>query len=240
LHKKSLEVVTINSLDPTGEVGLIADFRVLTNLEVKPIEVIAGIFLDQEEVIAIDSTALRKQVNLFVNSGSVAAVKTGLLVDRDNIETLATFFEDYRHAVPNLVIDSWIESTEEMPLLTSSAISLAKIRLFPEADLIIAYLSEAERLSGQPIKTVNDMKEAAEAIKVFGSKHVLIRSDVAVEDEFVDILFDGKKHQLLYDKQKPKKAIRQQRDAFASAVITQLALGNNLVSTIKSANKIIG
>lgn len=230
-------ILTIGALEPLGSAGILIDWAVLQSLDIQPVAAVCGVILNDEDVEAIDATLLRRQLSAYVDSVKMEAVKTGLLVTRENIETVATFFEDNQHHVSHLVVDASLESPEEMVLLSSTAISLLKMRLLPMAEIVVAFLSEAERLSGQPVQTITEMKESAEAIKIYGSKFVLVRADRRVDDEWVDVFFDGREHQLLFNKDEPVIDIRRSRDVFSSALSAYLAGGNPMKEAILAAKQ---
>ena len=229
-------VLSIGSLRPMGRSGILVDWAVLQNMGAHPVTVVAGVVINEEDVEAVESSLLRRQLNSFMTEVKIDAVKTGLLVTRENIETIATFFEDNQHHVDHLVVDACLESSEEMVLLSSTAVSLLKMRLLPQAEVVVAYPSEAERLSGQPVKSITEMKEAAEAIKIYGSKYVLIKADRRIDDEWVDVLYDGIEHQLLFIKEEPRINWRLYRDVFSSALAVFLLNSNTVQKAVESAN----
>lgn len=228
-------ILTINALHPGSSSGILIDWAILQHMGIHPFIVIAGVILDEENVEAIDASLLRRQLVSFADKAKMDAVKTGLLITRENIETVATFFEDNQHHVNHLVADVMLESAEEMVYLSSTAISLLKMRLLPLAEITVTYLSEAERLSGQPVKTITEMKEAAEAIKIYGPKFVLVKADRRVDDEWIDIFYDGTEHQLLFYKEDPGIDVRRARDIFSSALAVHLAGGASVRDAVLSA-----
>lgn len=237
MSKIKKPVLTIGALQPIGESGILIDWAALQELGVQPVAAIAGVILNDEDVEAVEASLLRRQLNSFADTVKIGAVKTGLLVNRENIETVATFFEDNEHHVNHLVVDAVLESLEEMVLLSSTAISLLKMRLLPLAEIVTVFLSEAERLSGQPVKTISEMKEAAEAIKIYGSKNVLVMADHQVEQEWLDIFYDGVEHQLLFRKEEPVSDIRIMRDVFSSALSVYLMRGIDIKEAVLAARE---
>lgn len=232
-------ILTIGGFDAEGLIGLAADRTCLLSLGFRPVNVVSGIFLEGGEVAPIPATTVEKQLKSTANLKKVRGLKTGLLATRENVEATATFFEDHKTALHNLVIDSCLDADDESPLLGATAISLLKMRLLPLATLVVAYLSEAERLAGTPVDSIDGMKEAAEAIRVYGAKKVLIKADRLVEGELVDILYDGAEHQFLFAKTAPHGAPRMKRDAFSSAVAAYLTKGLRVKEAIEAAKEFV-
>lgn len=232
-------ILTVGGFDAEGHIGLAADRSCLLSLGFKPVNVVSGIFLDDGEVAPIEAATVERQLKATADLKKVRGIKTGLLATRENVEAVATFFEDHKTALHNLVVDACLDGHDESPLLGSTAISLFKMRLLPLATVAVAYLSEAERLAGIPVDKIDQMKEAAEAIRVYGPKTVLIKADRLVEGELVDILYDGVEHQFLFTKTAPHGELRMKRDAFSSAVAAYLTKGFRVKEAIEAAKEFV-
>lgn len=230
-------VLTINVFDPAGRSGSLVDWATVLKLGAAPLTVISGIVLAEADIAPLETNTLGRQIRSFADPQQVMAVKTGMLVNRENVEAVATFFEDPHYHVRPLVVDASLEAPDETALLSSTAISLIKMRLLPLADVAVAYLSEAERLSGLPVRDINQMKEAAEAIHIYGAKHVLVKADHKVEDEWVDILYNGDEHQLLFTKQEPPTDLRRRRDLFSAALTAYLSERRDVRDAIEAAKQ---
>lgn len=235
--KKDKAILTVGALEPMGSAGILADWSTLGKLGFHPLTAISAIILGKEDVEPVDATLIHRQLNSFTANFKIEAVKIGLISNRDNIETVANFFEENNHHTKHLVVDAILESLDEMALLSNTAISLLKMRLLPLAEVTIVYLSEAERLAGQPVKTITEMKEAAKTIRIFGSKNVLIRSNQKVDDEWIDILYDGNECQLLFNKNVPDVNLRRLRDIFSSTLAALLSKGASVHDAIIKARE---
>jgi len=233
-------VLTIGALQPVGKAGILVDWAVLKKMGVHPTAAISAVMIDDEYVEALSANLLVRELNTFADTIKMEAVKVGHLVTRENMEAVATFFEDNEHHVNHLVIDVSLESNEGTELISSTAISLLKMRLLPIAEVAIAFPSEAKRLSGQGASTIEEMKEAAEAIFLYGSKNVLVRSDKLIEGEWVDVLYDGSEHHLIYGKEEPKIDLRKYRDVYCSALaVYLLERGRSVSDACEQALKFI-
>lgn len=230
-------LLTVGGFDPRGRLGVTADRACLLAQKFDPVTLVSGVFLQPDEIEPVGAAVLERQLRVFVDKRQVSCVKTGLLGSRENIETTAMVFEDQNKHFDNFVVDAYIEGENESPFLSSSAISILKMRLLPLSLLVIVYLSEAERLSGIPVNTIDQMKEAAEAIHIFGPKFVLVRADHIIENELVDIFYDGSEHRFLFAKTVPDANPRTSRDLFASALAANLASGRRVQEAVESARK---
>lgn len=233
--KKGSNILTVGGLDARGQTGIIADRNNLMALRFNPTVIASSVTLGPSEIAPIDIDTFRRQLAVFVDLSEISTMKTGILAKRDIIEELATLFEDHKNDLPELVVDVCLETEDESQILSSSAISLLKMRMLPLATITIAYLSEAERLSGIRIGKIDHIKEAAEAIQIYGSKFVLIKADKIIENELVDILYDGNEHHFLFTKNALETDVRRMRDIFSSGVAAYLAKSYRLKMAIEAA-----
>jgi hydroxymethylpyrimidine kinase/phosphomethylpyrimidine kinase len=237
--KSAPTILTIGAFDPRGGGGVSVDRTTLSSLGFEPLTLVSGIFLDKDELASVGQDALEGQLRAFAASGDIAGVKTGGLATRENIETAATFFEDHRSAAGRFVVDVSLEAEDGAPLLGHSAISLLKMRLLPLAGLAIAYLSEAQSLASlSAMETIDHLKEAARAIKMYGPSAVFIRGDRAIENAFVDVFYDGSAPQPFFSKT-IEPPVRRRRDEFASAAIAGLAGGRSPKQAVEFAREFV-
>ncbi len=162
-----LTVLTIAGFDPSGGAGVLADCKTfaafgcfgtaaITSLTAQNTVAVYGAYHQSAEV-------LRAQLTPLVEDFSLAAVKTGMLPTRETIEETAATIE--RHALPHVVVDPVIRSTSGYDLIDSVALAALRERLLPLADVITPNMAEAERLTGLPVKTLDEMKRAARLIR---------------------------------------------------------------------------
>jgi hydroxymethylpyrimidine/phosphomethylpyrimidine kinase len=102
------------------------------------------------------------------------------------IETIAATLASAAHGVP-LVVDPVMVAKGGAPLLADSAVGALRTRLLPMAMLITPNLPEAEVLAGRPIRTPDDMKDAAKALRDLGVRAVLLKGGHLPGDRIVDI-----------------------------------------------------
>ena len=229
--------ITIGEFDPTAHSGVVLDRTTLNSFGVEALTLVNTIKLSETETAPVVEATLVAQLSHFATAGPRSDVKTGRLARRANIETVASHFEDQDMGGVEFVVDVCVDDGPQMPLLKSSALSLVRMRLLPLATMVIAYQSEAAVLAGAEVTDITQMKEAAEAIHIYGAKAVLVRADGPVDDENVDILYDGVGHQFLFRRDTGTENIRATRDLFASALLAYLAQGRPPAEAIEQAQK---
>lgn len=231
-------ILTIGEFDPKGQSGVMIDRSTLSGLGIDPVMVAGSIKLSESETIPIAAETLDKQLQGFARFPGPRNVKTGRLGGRENIEIVSSFFEDQQMDGVNFLVDASVDGGGDRPWLTGSAISLLRMRLLPLATVVITHLSEAARLAGVKVTDITQMKEAAEAIHIYGPRVVVVRADALVDDEWIDIYFDGEEHQFLFRKTGGREDVREGRDIFAAAAAAYLTQGRTALDAIKLAQKL--
>jgi len=113
--------------------------------------------------------------------------------------------------------------------------------LVPVADVVTPNLFEAAQLANRsPIKTLDDMKEAAQIIHDSGAKYVLIKGGAKLDHPTaVDLLYDGKTFEL-YESEKIATTYTHGAGCTYSAAITaELAKGSDVKQAVSTAKAFI-
>ncbi|MDR5689906.1 MAG: PfkB family carbohydrate kinase, partial [Armatimonadota bacterium] len=89
-----------------------------------------------------------------------------------------------------LVVDPVMVAKSGAPLLRPEAQHALRAQLLPLALVITPNLPEAEALLGRPIRGVEDMRDAARALRDLGPRAVLVKGG-HLEGDPVDVFYDG-------------------------------------------------
>lgn len=126
-------------------------------------------------------THAHMQIQCVLDDIPVQAIKTGMLTDEPTLRAvLSTLKSIYSKpgSMPPLVVDPVMVSTSGHSLLESSANALIRSELIPLATIVTPNIPEAELILGLEagsVKTVDDMKRAAESIGKLGARAVLVK-----------------------------------------------------------------
>lgn len=168
--------LTIGGSDSGGGAGIQADLKTFSALQVHGCSAISCVTaqntLGVERVDALPPEALRAQVEAVSRDFAVAALKTGMLLNRGLIEATAASIAPLAAA---RVIDPVMVSRTGAVLLEPEAIEALKALLLPLADLLTPNVLEARLLSGLPLESAGDLELAAERLAALGPKAVLIK-----------------------------------------------------------------
>lgn len=171
-------ILTIAGSDCIGGARIQADLKTATSLGVYAMSAITAVTAQNSAGVkgydAVSPDLLKLQLETIAADMTPDAVKTGMIPDFTSAEIIADFIE--KHEIHNLVVDPVITATSGHTLSDSSVLSVMRSRLIPAADLITPNIPEAEIISGLKIESVEDARDAAEAIiEKFHAKGVLVK-----------------------------------------------------------------
>ncbi|MBI3355046.1 MAG: bifunctional hydroxymethylpyrimidine kinase/phosphomethylpyrimidine kinase [Nitrospirae bacterium] len=237
---KIKRVLTIAGSDPTAGAGLQADLRVFASLNIYGMAVPTAITIQNTKgvkgIIPLPAGAVRNQLKTLFDDVKIDAVKTGMLLTKENV--LAVEEAIKRHRIKKFIIDPIIRSGTGVKLLKDDAVSALKKRLFPLAMIITPNINEAEMLTGIKIKDEKDVRLAAKAIYKMGPKYVLIKGG-HLKGEANDFLFDGKKLIVFKGKRAEGIKLHGAGCVFSAAITAYLSKGLLVAEAVGEAKRFI-
>lgn len=178
---------------------------------------------------------VRAQIDAVASDLHPAAVKTGMLANRDIISVVADGI--HRHKLPNYVLDPVMVATSGDLLIEGEAVAAIRDKLLPLADLVTPNANEAAVLAGFPLRHESDMRRAAEVIGRMGARAVLIKGGHIREADsvtVVDVLFDGEMTTFRHSRI-DTTSTHGTGCTLSAAVVAQLANGLPLRDAVASA-----
>jgi hydroxymethylpyrimidine/phosphomethylpyrimidine kinase len=155
-----------------------------------------------------------------------------MLGNAKGVQAVAAFLGQSR--LPHVVLDPILKSSSGTDLLDPAGTRLMVDKLIPLSEVITPNLDEASMLTGQPVTTLEEMKEAASRLHSLGALNVVVTGGHL--DKAVDLLsFSTSKG----TEQEIFKADRQRSTsthgtgcAFATALACHLAHGRGLPEAV--------
>lgn len=185
-------VLIIAGSDSGGGAGLQADLKTVSALGAFGMTAVTALTAQNTtgvyEVVEMEPEFVARQIAVCVTDIGCDAVKTGMLSHAAIIEAVAAKIHEY-HLRP-LVVDPVMIAKSGAPLLKSDAMKALKAKLLPLATVVTPNLHEAGVLAGLEVKTLEQMKEAARAIRDLGPENVVVKGG-HLEGVAADVLFDG-------------------------------------------------
>ncbi|GAA6755545.1 phosphomethylpyrimidine kinase [Thermus sp. 2.9] len=229
--------LTIAGSDSGGGAGVQADLKTFFRFGVYGASaltlVTAQNTLGVQRVHLLPPELVYAQIQSVAEDLPVHAAKTGALGSGEIVAAVAEAVA--RFGLRPLVVDPVMVAKGGDSLLAEEAVAALKERLFPLADLITPNRLEAEALLGRPIRTLEEAKEAAQALLALGPKAVLLKGGHLEGEEAVDLLATREGVQAYAA---PRVATRNTHGTgctLSAAIAALLALGKPLAEAVAEA-----
>ena len=235
---KKPPILCIAGFDPTGGAGILADARIVASYGFPCAGAITAIANQTHEtgiaVFPIPENVFEESL-IAALSLNPAAVKIGMLANEKIVGIAAKHLRKLEK-LP-IISDIVIESSSGMTLLNKEGIEAFESELVPILSLIKPNWSEAEKLSGTKIKTIEDAVVVAKFLNEKYSVPVLLSGghsngeplDILASEEGI-VTFGGKRIH---------KNFRGTGCATTSAIAAEMAQGKGLTEAIKSAKEFL-
>lgn len=238
------KTLTLAGSDSSGGAGIQADLKTFQEHGVYGMTALTSIVtMDPNNnwshgVTPIDVATVEQQLNTILSVG-IDAMKTGMLGSVDIIELGAKKIDE--HDLNLVVIDPVMVCKGDDEVLQPENTEAMRELLLPRATIVTPNLFEAWQLAKTgPIKTIDDMKQAAEKILELGTENVVIKGGVGIEDEqAVDLFYDGKEFSLFKSDKLDTTYNHGAGCTFAAAITANLAKGTSVKEAVENAKQFV-
>lgn len=230
------QVLTIAGSDSGGGAGIQADIKTFQELGVFSTSALTAVTaqntLGVSAIYPMTREAVKTQLQAIGADFQIAALKTGMLFNREIIEETAENIKAYKWG--NVVIDPVMIAKGGASLLQQEAVEALKQHLLPLASLVTPNIPEAEVLSGIQIHDSQSRLQAAERILSFGAEAVVVKGGHGSDPDVTEDFYMHEKGEVLSFKS-PRIETEQSHGTgctFAAAVTAELAKGNSMRGAI--------
>jgi hydroxymethylpyrimidine/phosphomethylpyrimidine kinase len=218
-------LVSIAGYDPSGGAGVLLDVAVFERLGSRGLGVLTAVTAQDPErvdrVLPVPARTLKAQFARLAGTYDIAGVKVGMLATRENTVAVAEILGK----MPGRprVVDPVLRSSSGAVLL-ARAVWPRFLGLFDgQADLITPNLDEAGLLTGRAVRTVKEMKSAAEWIWARTGVPCLVKGG-HLRGKAEDVLFDGRAF-TAFKHRRQAKSVHGTGCFLSSAILGYLAKG---------------
>ncbi|MGD7042899.1 pyridoxine/pyridoxal/pyridoxamine kinase [Jeotgalibacillus proteolyticus] len=238
------KTLTIAGSDTSGGAGIQADLKTFQEHGTYGMTALTTVVtMDPENhwhhnVHPLPIETLKAQLDTALSTG-VNAIKTGMLGSVEIIETAAAAID--RSGVRNVVIDPVMVCKGEDEVLHPETVGAMQEFLLPRAAIVTPNLFEAGQLSGMgALRTIEDMKTAAQKIMDYGARSVVIKGGKQLEhDKALDLFYDGTTYFML-EAEKAKTSYNHGAGCtFAAAITANLANGSEMKEAVTNAKQFV-
>jgi pyridoxine kinase len=238
------KTLTLAGSDTSGGAGIQADLKTFQEHGTYGMTALTSIVaMDpnadwKHNVFPISTEIVDSQLNCAFSVG-LDAMKTGMLGSVEIVELGAKYIDQYN--VQNVVIDPVMVCKGEDEVLLPETVDACRELLLPRTLITTPNLFEAGQLSQLgPIKTLDDMKKAAEKILDLGAKNVVIKGGRALQHEkAIDLYYDGKEFIFLETEKIDTPYNHGAGCTFAAAVTANLANGQSVFEAVLHAKEFV-
>jgi len=240
-NKNPHRVLSIAGAASGGTAGIQADIKTFQELDTYSWTVITAIVGQHPEtgknIHPLDLEAIQAQFATGLKQIGVDALKTGMLFSKEIIEYIVQELKNLKN-IP-IVVDPVMIGKLDSVLLAKEAEEALVKKLIPLAYIITPNMGEASHiLKNRPLKSIEDLIQAAKDLYALGSKNVLVKGG-RLKNTATDVLYNGKD---IYLFKTPKIDTLHTSGAgcsFAAAITANLAKGHDLIQSIKNAKSFI-
>lgn len=229
--------LTVAGSDSWGGAGIQADLRTFAAFGVWGTAAVTAVTAQNHRgvlsAILSDPALVEAQIEAVAETGSVGAVKTGMLGDAAVIEVVASTLG--RLALGPVVVDPVQAASQGGRLLDPAALPVLIDRLLPICRLLTPNLPEAEALLGRRIGGRDEMADAAAALAALGPEAVLVKGGHLAATESPDLLWFAGKGVWLEGPRVPAAHSHGTGCTLSAGIAAELARGRGLEEACRSA-----
>jgi len=243
MKSKVVKALTIAGSDSGGGAGIQADLKTFAAFGVFGMSAVTALTAqntaDVQSVLEVSPEFVVAQIECVLSDLPAEAVKTGMLAGPAIVAAVAECLA--RHNPPHLVVDPVMIAKSGAPLLATEARAVLAERLLPLAEVVTPNLSETEELTGLPVKSLAQMKDAAVRLSELGDlPWVVVKGGHLAESAAaIDVVYDGREITLLEGPFFPGVSVHGTGCTFSAAIAAGLAGGRAPLEAIRRAKEYV-
>ncbi len=225
--KPKSKILIIAGSDSSGGAGIQADIKTVTSLGSYAMTAVTAVTsqntLGVSSVVPIAPKEIQKQIEFTCNDIKPDAIKIGMLHSSKVILSILRPLK--RINSKKVILDPVMIAKGGAKLINPSAINTLKNKLINKVFLITPNIPEAEVLSSIKIRSLEEMKKAAEILLNFGAKNVLIKGGHRSSKYVNDVLLNNHETVVFKNRKINTKNTHGTGCTLSSAIATFLSCG---------------
>jgi hydroxymethylpyrimidine/phosphomethylpyrimidine kinase len=229
--------LAISGLDPGGGAGLAADLRAFQAAGVFGCGVVAMTTVQSTDGIrsarALPAARVLEMAREVLAHQRVSVIKVGALGSVANVRAVADLLSEVA-TLPVVIDPVMIASRGEAQLVDPKALRYFREALIPRAALVTPNAPEAEALTRQRIRSVQDAQSAAEKLCLMGAAAALVKGGHLSGARAIDVLVtrNGAVHHFSAVRLPIRTRVHGGGCTLASLIAGRLACGDELHAAI--------
>ncbi|MEJ5299599.1 MAG: bifunctional hydroxymethylpyrimidine kinase/phosphomethylpyrimidine kinase [Thermodesulforhabdaceae bacterium] len=241
-NKAVPRVMSIAGSDSGGGAGIQADLKTCSALGVYATTVITALTAQNtvavKGIFAVDPSFVTAQIDAIMEDIGTDSAKTGMLDRKEIIQAVAEAVKRWK--IEKFIVDPVMVAKSGDLLLKPDAVEALIKELFPLSYAITPNAPEAQAiLSGMVIKSLSDMKDAAEQLHRLGPGYVVLKGGHVESEKVVDVLYDGKNFKIFEADRIPSRNTHGTGCTFSAALAAFLAKGEEIEDAVAKAKRYV-
>ncbi|HTL45119.1 MAG TPA: bifunctional hydroxymethylpyrimidine kinase/phosphomethylpyrimidine kinase [Vicinamibacterales bacterium] len=229
--------LTIAGSDSGGGAGIQADLKTFAAFGVYGTCAVTAVTAQNTTGVtawaAIDADLVEAQIEAVAGDFTIGAVKTGMLATSAIVEAVSATIAALE--LPNVVVDPVMIAKGGHRLLEEDAARTLRSELLPRAMIVTPNIPEAEVLAGIPIRSLDDMRHAARAIRRLGPSVVVVKGGHLDGDLSIDVVCAEDEEFELSGPRIRSRHTHGTGCTFSAAITAGLALGRPVAQALREA-----
>jgi hydroxymethylpyrimidine/phosphomethylpyrimidine kinase len=226
-------VLTIAGFDPSSGAGVTADIKTIAAHGCYGVAVITGLTVQStrgvRRVEPVDPALVTESLEELTADVKISAVHIGMLGAGEVAGRVVDFLEGA--ALPNLVLDTVLRSSSGMSLVDQAGVKVLAKKLVPLATVITPNVEEAGALTGNSVRSLEEMKEAARQLHHMGAQSVVVTGGHL--EKATDLLSQKEDEMQMFTAERLNSQCTHGTGcAFSTAIACHLALGRALPEAV--------
>lgn len=231
-------ILVVAGSDSGGGAGIQADIKAITALGGYAMTAVTALTAQNTEgvngVVETPGGFVAKQMRLVLKDIGADVIKIGMVPNEETIESVHYTYMEFAPDVP-IVLDPVMMAKGGHPLIDRDAIHLVRQHFLLHAHIATPNIPEAEVLTGMEIRTLSDMKHAAEVMITLGCQSVLVKGGHFEGDTLYDVLFSEEGLEVFEDTRIDTPHTHGTGCTLASAIAAGLAQNMSLRDSVVRA-----
>ena len=228
--KINSKILIIAGSDSSGGAGIQADIKSVTSLGSYAMTAITAVTAQNTEgiksIIPIPIREISNQIEFTSKDIKPDSVKIGMLHSMQVINSVLRSIKKLK--LKKIILDPVMVAKGGARLIDDKAVLIMKKKLIKKVDLITPNIPEAEMLTGMKIKSIFDMKVAAQTLLDLGAQNVLIKGGHLESKILKDIFANNKEIKIFLNKKIKTKNTHGTGCTLSSAIATYYGCGKTL------------
>ncbi len=231
-------VMVVAGSDSGGGAGIQADIKTVTALGGYAMTAVTALTAQNTEgvsgIVETPAGFIGKQMRLVLKDIGADVIKIGMVPNEEAIEAVHYTYMEFAPDVP-IVLDPVMMAKGGHPLIDREAIHMVRQHFLLQCHIATPNIPEAQVLTGMEIRSLDDMKHAAEVMITLGCQRTLIKGGHFRDGDsemVYDVLFDENGVEVFEDTRIDTPHTHGTGCTLASAIAVSMAQGMTLRDSI--------